>query len=561
MGNLAGLTELDGDYAKALELEDRCLDLIEAALKRIPQAPNLLRERGVDYTEKADLLTRLKRPEEATKCYQEAIASYRTAAKENPLVSRYQEALANALRSQAARLAARHQYPEARALYEESCEILEALTRRVDDRPIYGAALIAGLEKLAEFYEWANGDTSDEVARQRARLRYLEQAVQIGRRLSKKFPDDRELHFRFAEVLFQRALFNSEAGRNKEAFPLYQECVEILRTRAWSAGYQPTDYESRRMFVWMGYAQQCAGALKRSDEVMQLADLAHDLGKGCTNREVIDSLGTLIDGSAFVHNEAGRNKEAIEQYNRALRIRKPELEKFPWHWYLRNHVSLDYKNLAQCYEKMGDSRGEVQAWREYLKTWSGPMHGMKIADYVDPARPADQAEAVRLRQFVKSEPGVRVLSTSYDLAGRSHRLVLHLTNVPWPKDPLEDQARWLKEAYGGTIPEDVRESVRKLHKIAYERNVGFVKLLENNAAIRSFWDSRKEELNETKKRLLADILARTDLLKKAPSSAVSQLALGKDYEDLAGTHEGLGEQKEAVADREQARQIYEAMHR
>jgi len=555
VGSLAELTKYDGNYVKALELDDEFLDLLEFARKRLPHSPQLLLNRGIGYEDKSDLLAKLKRPDEASKCYQEAIASYRSAAKENPLVSRYQWALANGLRSWAARLSSRGKFAEAKACYEESCEILDALTQRVDDRPMYGAALIESWERLAEFYRGTKGDTSDVVAQQQGRLRCLDQAIQVGRKLSKKFPDDTELHSQFAEVLFQRAWYDSDADRNKEAFPFYQECVEIFRKRVWSGGHKPTAYQVERFFVWMTYAQQCAVKLKRSDEVMRLAKVAYDLGKGSTDREVIDPLGTLVSRSADVHKEAGRYTEAIRVYTRALEIRKPALEKTPWHWFLRSHVAGDFKDLAECYQKISDFRGEVQAWREYLRIWSEPMHGMKIADYVDPARPSDEPEAVRLRQFAKSTPETKPFYYSYDQAGVRFPLTVFITNVPWPKDPLEDQARCVQEQYGGTIPTDVREYFRKLHKLAYENNWSFVDFCQQVLGASSGPDQKKEELTRTKAKLLADIVTLTQQSSKEPA-VEKELALGKAYDELAAAHEGLAELKESIQAYERALQFY-----
>ena len=67
----------------------------------------------------------LKRPDEAMKCYRESVASYRSTAGQNPMVSRFQWLLASELRAWAALLSSRRQYAEAKACYEESCEILE----------------------------------------------------------------------------------------------------------------------------------------------------------------------------------------------------------------------------------------------------------------------------------------------------------------------------------------------------------------------------------------------------------------------------------------------------
>ena len=561
IGNLARLTRISGEYTKALELENRFLELAEEARKRTPQSPPLLEKRGIGFDNKAHILVALNRPDEAMKCYRESIASYRSAAKENPLASRFQWLLADELRTWAAQLSSRRDYAQAKACYEESCEILDALTQRVDDRPMYGAALIESWESLAEFYQGTKGDTSNEVTQQQGRLRCLDQAVQIGRKLSKKFPTDVELHFQLAEILFQRAFYDSSAERNTEAYPFYQESVETFTSRVATADNKPTSYQLNRFLAWMDFAQQCAQKLKRDDEVTRLAKVADDVGKGAEDRMAVTCLGTLISRAATVHYNASRFKDASLAYSRAIQIRKPAFEKAPWHWYLRANSAGDYKSLAECYQKIGDPKGEVEAWRAYLTIWCAPMYGMKIGSYVDPARPADPPEAARVRQFAGSTPEMKRFNFTYDLNGVRYPNPVFITNVPWPKDPLEDQARYLEDLNGGTIPPEVRESFRKLHKIAYENNVSYIDLCvyAMNANIVS--DAKKEEFNKTKKKLLADIVALTGEMKKEPARTASRAALAKAYQDLGAAQEGLGSVKEAIEALEQARQHYEELAR
>ena len=422
---------------------------------------------------------------------------------------RYQITLADGLKKRAGLLTARRRFPEAETAYKDRIAILEPLAQRFDDRPTYGAALIETWERLAEFYQGNKGDKPDEVAQQQARLRCLDQGMEVGRKLAKKFPGNPDTQFQLGEILFQRANYDSSADRNKEAFPFYQECAELLRAPALSKGFKPSTYQLRRILVWMDYAQTCAESLKRTDEVMRLAQLADDLAKGSTDREVISTLGALVSRSANVHKVASRWPEAIKAYSRALEIRKPAFEKDPWHWFLHSNVAGDLKMLAECYEKTGDFRGEAQAWREYLKIWSGPMNGMKVDYYVDSARPSDEPEAARLRQFAKSTPETQYFYYNYDLGGVNYPLTVRITNVPWPKDPLEDQARCLQETNGGTIPTDIRESFRRLHKYAYENNVSFIEHCKNVIRANVRPDSEKEELKKTKARLTAHIATLT----------------------------------------------------
>jgi tetratricopeptide (TPR) repeat protein len=560
IGNLASSAMIKGDYAKALELEEESMELVESARRRSPQAPWLLEIRGLGYDNKARTLIALKRLEDATKCYQESIASFRSAAKENPAASRFRWLMAYELKNWALHLSSLGKYQEAKSCYEESCEILDALTSQVNDRPMYGAALIESWMKLASFYQGSTGDKSDALTQQQGRLRCLDQAIQIGHRLSKKFPEDAELHYQLADALHSRAAYESESERNKEAYPFYAECVDVFTSRVCARGRKPTEIQLGLFLTWTESAQRCAQDLKRDDEVLRLAQAAFDLGKACSAREGIQALGSIISRSGNVHKEAGRYKDAILVYSRALEIRRAAFEKAPWHWYLRYDIADNYKALAECYEKTGESQSEAKAWREYLSIWSGPMHGMQIADYVDPSRPLDMSETVRLRDYGKSTPGIRRFTIPCIFSGLRYPFHVYVTNVPWPKDPLEDQARWLLEERGGTIPEDVRELFRKTHKTAHENNVSFMDLATSNLGKDPAAESKKEDLNKTKKKLLAEIAALIDPQNKKAGSA-SQPALETAYEQLAATHDSLGELKDAIQACLRAEQLAVEMQR
>jgi hypothetical protein len=78
---------------------------------------------------------------------------------------------------------------------------------------------------------------------------------------------------------------------------------------------------------------------------------------------------------------------------------------------------------------------------------------------------------------VKKEPALKTLTVQVNYSGLTIPTTVYLTNVPWPKDPLEDQERFLQEEKSATIPASVRQSVRNLQKLAYQNNVSFVDLV------------------------------------------------------------------------------------
>ena len=60
-----------------------------------------------------------------------------------------------------------------------------------------------------------------------------------------------------------------------------------------------------------------------------------------------------------------------------------------------------------------------------------------------------------------------------DFNGVSHPFHIYIWDAPNAPVPTDAQFDWVEQARGGRVPEDVRESFRKLHKIAKDNNVSF----------------------------------------------------------------------------------------
>src|SRR5262249_25119868 len=128
-------------------------------------------------------------------------------------------------------------------------------------------------------------------------------------------------------------------------------------------------------------------------------------------------------------------------------------------------------DLADTYHLAKDHRNEVLALREYLKLIIGPWWSTAIDADVAPERPTDEAEAERLRAVIKKAigSGQRQFTIMADFDGIKYPYVFRVTNVTWPKHPLEDQTRWLKEVRGGTIPKAVMNIFDNMNKTAHEQ--------------------------------------------------------------------------------------------
>jgi tetratricopeptide (TPR) repeat protein len=277
----------------------------------------------------------------------------------------------------------------------------------------------------------------------------------------------------FARALRQRALLHEEEKQDQAAFPLLQEAMQVCEQQVFADQAAPDAHHLSAFLDFAVTAVQCAHRLGRSEEAFRIADLAYRLGKDCPDREGIQSLASTLGTCGSIHKKAGRNAEAIAAYRRGLEVSKLKFEGATWHWWLRQNVGGAYLHLGELYQRLGDIPAEVRARQEFLRVWGKPILGMKAQGYIDPDPPPSEAEAQRLRALMAKLPGMKRFTIPCDFNGLKYPFHVYVTDVPWPKDPLEDQARWLEEVRGGTIPKEVRESFRKLHKIAHDNKVSF----------------------------------------------------------------------------------------
>jgi serine/threonine protein kinase len=443
------------------------------ALKHRKDSPYLRSFELSYYSTKANSLIRSGKLDEALAELEARVALSRSIVKSTPEGVRYQWLLANSLQELASGYRRKQRPADARAAYDECNQVMDALVRRAPDRSSFATEWIRYRLDMAEFFGLAN-PAVDQVRAGQDRLRALEQAATRGKEFGARFPRAVDLQKLVAKALINRGQYDSEAKREKEAFPYLAEAVEVYRTRVLPAEATPlSDTEIAEFLSHVRSANACAEALKRTEDAVRITRMAHEIGRSTQSSEAVNDLCVSLGTTARLHAAAGHTKDAIEAYREIERLCQPVLAKEDWNWYIRSDLAGAYFHLAEIYQKAGDAKNEVLANREYLKFWSKPMQGMKIDDYVDVSHPADLAEAVRIREFFKKSPGMKRFTVPCDFNGLKYPFNVYVTEVPWPKDPLEDQARWLWEKRGGTIPKEVREAFNKLHKIAYENKVSF----------------------------------------------------------------------------------------
>jgi tetratricopeptide (TPR) repeat protein len=575
VGNLAMAARAEGDYTEALRLENLFLELTDEALRLLPSSPNLTVNRAIGLDGKARALGAMGRQEEAIACCREAVAINRRVVADNPLVSRYQWLLAESLNDLADRLGSRS--AESKPLLDEARRLLESLAGKTEDRVIYGAALVDSWIKIAVYHEFGTGDKMSPVERARARLRALEQAVREGRRLAAKHPRDREGVFKCSEALFKRGLFDTQADRHRDGYLFLVEAIDTFRALLVVSRRLPTPAQAEGLLMWCDQAQGSAEVLNRPEDGLRFGAVAAEVARAATTANALENLTRALNRAGKLHEKAGRYKKAIELYTVGVTAGRPVLDKHPWHYYLRGGVVNGYKNLALACQHEKDVRGELLAWREYMKTWLGPYSGMKIAEYVRPDAPMTEKEAIRVRTFVAKEPArMQRFTVPCDFNGIKYPFHIYVSNYVEPHDIIADQARWLSDVRGGTVPKEVLDSFKRLYKIAKENNVSFMDLCvyafetaatkePTNAAQRVVriekvtLDLRLEkEPKQDLPRLLRDVADLKSRLEGGPyqSELASKLILA--YKELGEAYQKQGAHADAVASFAEAVRLVEA---
>jgi eukaryotic-like serine/threonine-protein kinase len=466
--------QFDGkDQGELLKALDRVSSLDRAALSLALTSP-YLNAFGVFMSwDKADALVQLGDYKEALAQRETGVAKAREIVRKSPDVGRYVNILAEALEKTATDLRRLKRSAEARTAYEESVQVMDGLVRRFPEQAFYASDWIRLRNRMADYFEY-DPTVNEEVRTKQELLRCLDTTVKRGRELASHFADPEWVQENFAAALTARARYDTAAARNEQALSYLLEACEVYRARLISTKKPPSAEHVATYLNQLQLAASCASAVGKGDELTRLVQLALEVRQNCTGRRSADALGSLLSTAAEFYLKAGRTADAIEANKQAIAVRAPALEGAPWDWYLQTGLGGTYLNLAEAYRQAGDYRHEVLANREYLKRIAGPRHGAKIEGYIDDSRPVDEAEAQRIRDLIQTTTtGMKRFAVPCDFNGLKYSFYVYVSNVPWPKHPLEDQARWLKEDRGGTIPKDVMDSFARLQKIARDNDVSF----------------------------------------------------------------------------------------
>ena len=466
------MATFDGkDQNAFLKSVDENIKLDVAAIQLQPNSPYIT-SMSVHYRyDRSAAYVKLGRLKDSLAEFEAAVATARELVKQSPEINRNGNLLADALKSLAADFRRVDREADAIATFEESIQVIDGLVRRYPDRAIFASQWVGFRNQLADFFE--NGPKSQgEIQARQDLLRTLDQTVKRGRELAAGLSDHYFLQVNFADTLARRGRYDRNAAQNASALPYLLEGVEVYRTRIIDRMEEADEVAVNAYLSYIQVAASCANALSKDDELIRLSQLALEVRSRTKNHQGLENLAFVIDLAARTHKKAGRLKEAVQAFQQTIDVRRPAFEAAPWHWYLHWNLGDGYTNLADVYRLANDHRNEVLALREYLKLIIAPWWNTKVDEYVDPARPADLAEADRIRALIKKAIGSGDQSYTFnaDYDGIKYATTVYVTNVTWPKHPLEDQARCLKETRGGTIPQGIMDEFGKYSKIAHDTN-------------------------------------------------------------------------------------------
>lgn len=187
---------------------------------------------------------------------------------------------------------------------------------------------------------------------------------------------------------------------------------------------------------------------------------------------------------ATLLGKAGQVDQAVAVHQRLLTECRPALDAYPFDFYLRMTTLRSYADVGAALAAAGRA-AEAASYLEHASHWGhGDATKQLAALYQDgKGVPADRARATSLRTLAQGQTMKR-FTVPTDFNGVKFPFYVYVR--AWPAEyattlklpGVEDQARWVKEARGGEIPKDVRDSFIKLQQIATENNVSFPDLTE-----------------------------------------------------------------------------------
>lgn len=453
-------------------------DLDDIALSYFPRSPMIRSYRIYDLNDRADLLSEQSQAANRINDRELALAEARSIYQGSPNAFRYGRLLINNLLTLAEEYNRAGREFEAEKLFDESQKLAEDLRLRFSDRG--DAAYIWLDQRVRHSNFYFSGQQQEEALQDVNRYyQFVSDSLTTGRVLADRFPDHYSTQVEFAVLLGLAGSYHKEAEEYQEAYEHYHAAVDIFAQRLLST--REFDFPNTDIVNFLDYAASAAEAALKLGSDEQLSNLLTTL----------ESLQFSIDDPSASYNYArtlqsvARWKSSKEDHSEVLRWSTKSIElqqkahaAMPWHWYLTNDLGKNYRLLGDTQLAVGQYQAAIDAYRKFAQLIMAPLHSIDIAEFLDETKPSTEEQARALQTKIEAllKGAYKRFTVTADFNGISYPLPVYITNVPLPKHPLEDQARWLKEERGGIIPEETMEQFQRLQKIAADNNVSFVDL-------------------------------------------------------------------------------------
>jgi len=199
-----------------------------------------------------------------------------------------------------------------------------------------------------------------------------------------------------------------------------------------------------------------------------------------------------------------------------------------------------------------DSEG---AWPLHTRGFAYTIQ-VALADGVPAESPTELADLDR--QWGLAGRGMKRFTVPADFNGVSHPFQVYIWDAPEAPVPTDAQFDWVLQARGGRVGDDVRESFRKLFKIARDNNVSFQDLAvyalnaaqqdQASAAARA----APEQLRSAREKLTrSDALARENKLAEAlelVNASIAEVPQATAFMARGMLHDRMGDKDAALAD-------------
>ncbi|MBC1298475.1 DUF2610 domain-containing protein, partial [Nostoc sp. UCD122] len=176
-----------------------------------------------------------------------------------------------------------------------------------------------------------------------------------------------------------------------------------------------------------------------------------------------------------INYESENIEDVLEDFKTINDICLPIFEKHSFDFYLHDNILGAYYHTGKLlFEK--DRFEKAKPILEYTSRW-GKKEGSKLLArmyqeglgvQVDNSR-AEALETLASKQSMKRFT-IPIKDSGMEFP---FHVFVYQKPLDYPYKGIDDQVEWLKQARGITIPVDVADSFRKLHKIAVENNVSF----------------------------------------------------------------------------------------